>query len=518
MKTIFEYSDYRQGQTIRAKVCIVGSGCGGATLAKKLAEKGMDVVIIEQGGYYTSASFDNRELNMSGKVDAERNLATTANGDTLLLYGNNVGGASVHYWADSYRTPADRLQLWQDKYDIEDHTQADLSPAWDELEATLNVHEAEEEYYNSMNLKVRAAAQALGWQGAPIPQARKGCQKSGHCMQGCFFNAKQSQLVTHIPLALEKGASLYADLRADYLEWDGARVKKLWVSAIDRPSNRPSGLQLSVVADAFVIAAGGYNTPAFMLRQEGFAQRFPALGKHFGMNPSAFTYGLYDEDIILWRNMPAAWGVEQFRLARYDQQHRYQEGGYLLMANQTQPATIAATIGGFGAEAHEWMMKLPKVGSTIGWIDDHEDELGNVSIDSSGKRLISYPYGPITQQILRDLLKKQVVLSFETGAKKVLIADYQATTLHSVQEIHKIDKLAITNSSLLLAAPHPFGGCRMGKDPKTSVVDSSHRVHGFDNLFISDPSVFPTGPSVDPSLTIMAFSYIAAQQIATAVA
>ena len=201
-----------------------------------------------------------------------------------------------------------------------------------------------------------------------------------------------------------------------------------------------------------------------------------------------------------------------------DQQHRYQEGGYLLMANQTQPATIAATIGGFGAEAHEWMMKLPKVGSTIGWIDDHEDELGNVSIDSSGKRLISYPYGPITQQILRDLLKKQVVLSFETGAKKVLIADYQATTLHSVQEIHKIDKLAITNSSLLLAAPHPFGGCRMGKDPKTSVVDSSHRVHGFDNLFISDPSVFPTGPSVDPSLTIMAFSYIAAQQIATAVA
>ena len=514
MKNIFEYADYVQNQTIKAQVCVIGSGCGGATLARKLSERGIDVIILEQGGYYTSSSFDNRELNMSGKVDAERNLATTSNGDTLLLYGNNVGGASVHYWADSYRTPDDRLKLWADKYGIEGHTKADLTPAWDELEASLNIHEATEEYYNPMNQKVKTAAEALGWYGAPIPQARKNCQKSGHCMQGCFFNAKQSQLVTHLPMALAKGARLYADLKAEQLEWEGNKVKKLIASVIDRPSNRPSGLQISIVADTFVVASGGFNTAAFMLRQKGFKEKYPALGKHFGMNPSAFSYGMYEEDIILWRNIPAAWGVEQFRLASYNAQKEYQEGGYLLMANQTQPATAAATLGGFGAEAHEWMTKLPKVGSTIGWIDDHEDELGEVAVDASGKRLISYPYGPITQKIIRDLLKKQVLLTFKTGATKMVIGDYRATTLKSAGEIGKIDTLKITNSSLLLAAPHPFGGCRMGKDPKTSVVDSSHRVHGFENLFIADPSVFPTGPSVDPSLTIMAFSYIAAKHIA----
>ena len=53
----------------------------------------------------------------------------------------------------------------------------------------------------------------------------------------------------------------------------------------------------------------------------------------------------------------------------------------------------------------------------------------------------------------------------------------------------------------------------MGRDPRTSVVAMDHRVHGTDNLFVADPSVFPTGPSVDPSVTIMAFSGVAAGHV-----
>jgi choline dehydrogenase-like flavoprotein len=68
----------------------------------------------------------------------------------------------------------------------------------------------------------------------------------------------------------------------------------------------------------------------------------------------------------------------------------------------------------------------------------------------------------------------------------------------------------------VLAAPHPGGGARMGRDPSDSVVGYDHRVHDTDNLYISDPSVFPSPPSVDPSLTIMAFAYVAADEIAGA--
>ena len=55
----------------------------------------------------------------------------------------------------------------------------------------------------------------------------------------------------------------------------------------------------------------------------------------------------------------------------------------------------------------------------------------------------------------------------------------------------------------------------MSKDPKESVVAVDHHVHGIDNLHIADPSVFPAGPSVEPSLTIMAYSAIAAQRVAS---
>lgn len=65
-----------------------------------------------------------------------------------------------------------------------------------------------------------------------------------------------------------------------------------------------------------------------------------------------------------------------------------------------------------------------------------------------------------------------------------------------------------------MASPHPGGGCRMGPDPATSVVDSNHKVHGIDNLFVADSSVFPNSTSLDPSLSIMAFSHIAARRIA----
>jgi len=50
----------------------------------------------------------------------------------------------------------------------------------------------------------------------------------------------------------------------------------------------------------------------------------------------------------------------------------------------------------------------------------------------------------------------------------------------------------------------------MGPDPQTCVVAVDHRIHGSDNVYVADPSVLPTPPSMDPSLTIMAFSFVAA--------
>ena len=93
----------REGRDVveQADVCVVGSGCGGASLAAWLSERGRSVVVVEQGGYYTKDDFDQRELNMLAKIDGGRGLHASDDVSISLTYGNNVGGASVHYWADS---------------------------------------------------------------------------------------------------------------------------------------------------------------------------------------------------------------------------------------------------------------------------------------------------------------------------------------------------------------------------------------------------------------------------------
>lgn len=509
---IFEWTDLTESQTVQTDVCVIGSGCGGATVAKKLAEQGHDVIILERGGYYPESQFDQDEINMNAKLSADRSLRSSADGGTLLLSGQNVGGASVHYWADSYRTPQDRLALWADEYGLRGHDRETLEPAWEELTHTLNVHPAGEDYHNRMNQLLREGASRLGWEGHPVPQARKGCVKSGHCMQGCLYQAKQSQLVTHIPQAIAHGARVYADVEAGQLSFNGDKVTGLTANVVHRPSNRPSTIELQIRAKIFVVAAGGYNSAPFLMRN-GLNRRLPLLGKNFGMNPSAIMHGLYEEEIVLWRNIPAAFGVEQFRLARHDEHGRYLEGGYLLMANQFQPGMLGSMLPLMGDELGTWMQQMSKVGGTIGWIDDPADELGELKLHRDGSTKVDYAYGPKTQAILRDLMLKQAQIQFEVGAKQLIIAGSDAVILNAPGDIEKINAMHIRAGGLMMAAPHPSGGCIMGNTPRDSVTDSSHRMHGMSNLFIADSSVFPTPVSVDPSFTIMAFSYVAAQNI-----
>ena len=176
-------------------VAIIGSGCGGATVAKELAAAGLSVAIVEQGGYYDAlqGDFDQREDDMLIRLDGQRGFGTSVNGKLALQYGNCVGGASVHYWADSWRTPQDRCERFA-RMGVSGHSYEELTPYFEQIEKDLNIHPATLDLYNTMNLVFDEGAKKLGWQVEPVHQARRGCVHSGYCMQGCAYNAKQSQL------------------------------------------------------------------------------------------------------------------------------------------------------------------------------------------------------------------------------------------------------------------------------------------------------------------------------------
>ena len=508
---IIEGNQHQSPLHMTADVVVIGSGCGGATIAKLLAEAGKKVVILEQGGYFQAKNGDLDQLsdNMLARIDGGRGLDTSTNGEIALMYGNCVGGASVHYWADSWRMPRDRADEWA-AMGVSGHGHDTLAPIFDQIEKDLNVNLPSLEFYNRMNVLFDQGAHKLGWDVERVPQARKGCVKSGHCYQGCSYDAKQSMLVTYVPAAIDKGAVLVSDCRVTSVERNkqGA-VTGVRGRLVDRATGANRDLAVQVDAPVVVLAAGGFVSAALWLKW-GLPNSHQLVGKNFLCNPNTYLYGLYAEPVELWKNIPAATGTSRFRLARYEQ-GQYVEGGYLLHPNQIQVEFLALTLPGFGAEHFKLMERLPYIGSAVSWIDDQMP--GEILLDAAGNASTSYQVRGVDELKARDSLKKQAQLLFASGASEIIVPDVAGTRLRGLQDIGLLDRIALGNGNYLFAAPHPAGALRMGDDRTKAVVKSTHEAHEVPGLYVADPSVFPMQPSVDPSMTIMALSHIAAKNI-----
>lgn len=502
---IFTYRDLRKDRRETVDVCVIGSGAGGATVAKELAAAGLSVLILERGGYYDPIiDFDQREDDMLAKIDGGRGATTSEDYTLNLQYGNCVGGATVHYWADSYRTPPDRLKRWADTYGIEGHGVDDLAPHFDRIERDLHIEPAPPHLRNRNNLLFKKGLEALDWEGHPVPQARKNCASSGYCMQGCTYNAKQSMLVTYVPAAINSGARIFSDCEVEGILVEKGRATGVEARVIDRATLKPTGVRVRVKAKATVVAAGGYGSAVILMRSN-IPNLSGRLGKHLYVNPCSFVHALFDEDVILWRNIPAAWGCMKYRLPRREGV-RYVEGGYLLMPNQLGVSAMAAFIPGFGGDHRALMDQYHRIGGTIAWIDDEWP--GEIKLDKEGKPRYRYSVRNDDRDKLIDSMKKGCLVMLAAGAKRCLLPD--GTVVRDEREVAKLDRISIAPGTMSFPAPHPAGACRMGENPETSVVNSHNECHAVRNLFVCDPSVFPTAVSVDPSETIMAFSYVAA--------
>jgi len=505
---ILEYSDVKKDHEETVDVVIIGSGCGGATVAKELSAHGYDVLMLERGGYYSAArgDFDQRSDNMLARINGDRGLETSKNAEIALMYGNCVGGASVHYWGDSWRTPVDRCEVYADM-GIVHHDYSDLEPFFEKIEIDLNIHVHGKEYYNRMNQLFDKAASKLGWHVEGVPQARKGCTKSGHCYQGCSFNAKQSQLVTYIPEFIESGGTIFADCHVDKITRNkGGAANGVDAHFLNRETGEPNGFKLRVNAKIVVLAAGGFSSPVIWLKSK-LPDSHGLVGKNLLCNPNPYLYGLFDESIMLWENVPAATGTSDFRLPRYDENSNYIEGGYLLHPNQLQPDFIAVTLPGFGSKHSELMSKLPHIGGVVSWIDDEIG--GQVSINEEGNTVYDYKVQGVDKLKIRDALKKQAQLLFAAGAKEIYVPDTIGTVIRSPEDIPLLEDIALSDGNFLFGAPHPSSTLQMNDDSTKGVINSKHEAHEIPNLFVADPSAFPRGPSVDPSMTIMAWSYVA---------
>ena len=527
-------------------VLIIGSGAGGGMTALRLCEAGFKVGLIERGPKYDPRKdyilnypdWDQREDPLQEATFREQSIdqtyltkVTDHKGrerprNSLRYYRvHGLGGSTLHYQGEAHRFPEHAFTTrsdfgWGVDWPI---TYADLAPYYEQAENLLGVsgetgnpHKPPRgEFPNPAHpLSKRSellaeAAKAAGMTVLPntlaLPsrpsEGRPACQHSGGCNYGCIFNAKSSIDQAIVPRAEKTGnLTILTETRAMKLELDD-EGEIAGVNCLSGKSNS------TITAKRYVLAAGALETPRLMLasvnqqHSEGYANGQDQVGRYFMETVVARLNLNFKDQFPVYRGPPL-----DSRIWDYSKPADRQTSGFVLGAAgylypQIGPSRHAISTPGIG-RAHKKEVR-----------------------ESFGRNV--YLFGIAEQVPLAD---NRITLSNRldrAGMNRVKVhCAYNEQDEHTVSKMEeRLDAWAKatahtrifgkSNSVYRSSATHIGGTCRMGNDPKESVVDAFGNVHGQSNCYITDASVFVTqGCGDSPSLTIQALALRTADRIA----
>ncbi len=510
---IYTGSHVLEDRTIDCDVCIVGSGAGGSVVAERLAARGKRVVVLEDGGFHTSDTFDMQERHMTPRLYQEAGARATADGAIAVVQGRAVGGTTVVNWTTCFRTPGKVFDHWAEHHGVEGPTEAALVPHWERIEQRLNVTKMRLEQVNRNNRVTWDGLERLGWHKDLLSRNVKDCAHSGYCGMGCAIDAKQSMLVTFLPDAIRAGADVYANAWVERVRTDGRRVTGVVARVRDPGTDRPSGRTLTVNARVTVLAGGGINTPAILLRSE--LNDNGRVGMRTFLHPAVGATGVHVEPKEPFIGSPQYVYSDQFRDRG--------EGklDFLIEGAPVFPMSSAAFQAALGEEKHAMLSLLPRLSLTGALVCDgfdvaDPDEGGRVSLRADGHPKIDYPFGAKLVEALEAATRATMEIQLAGGAAQVFSSHpIYARSRDDLDRVLAGASYEANRISVFCA--HVMGGCAMGTDPATSVVDSrTLRHHGFDNLFVCDGSIFPTSCTVNPQISIYGHASWGAEHVAEA--
>jgi choline dehydrogenase-like flavoprotein len=477
---------------------IVGSGAGGATMAAELAEAGVDVVLVEEGGYHPTETFT-PAIGRALRTLYRDGGGGMAIGRPSVLYteGRCVGGSTVVNGGMSWRTPTRVLRRWAEREGIRSLGESDLAPFFDRAEARLSVGVQDPETIGRDSELLKAGAQALGWNVVPNLRNQLHCAGSNSCSSGCPTGAKRSMLVTSVPRALALGARLFADCRVDRVIRSGAAAAGV-TGRFTRPGGRP-GPRLTVRAPVVIVAGGATQTPALLARS-GLRSASGQLGRNLSLHPNAVVTAVFDEDVTGWHGVHQAFQVREFV-----------DEGLLLTATNLTPPMLAGIVPAYGRELGELMADYNRVVTA-----------GPLVSDTGTGRVRNLPgFGPQVFYQLTDHDAARVVRGveltaralFEAGARRVLLPFDGAPEVRSPGQLERLLGRPVPKRLIRLHSVHMMGTARMSEDPRRGVVGSFGEFHGAAGLLVTDASIFPGPLGINPMETVIALAMRNAQHL-----
>ena len=510
---VVDASRLADDRTFEADVAIVGTGAGGGTAADMLTSAGLSVVMIEEGPLATSSDFHMLESEAYPQLYQESAARRTKDRAINILQGRCVGGGTTVNWTSSFRTPAATLEHWRDRYGLTGLTEAALAPWFERMEQRLGIAPWPVAP-NENNEVLRRGADALGIRVDSIRRNVGGCWNLGYCGMGCPTNAKQSMLVTTIPSALARGATLLTRTRAVALECSGRRAVVLSCVALDARGTDPTARRIAVRARTFVAAGGAIGTPALLLRSR-VPDPHGVVGKRTFLHPTVVSAARMPEPVEGFSGAPQAIYSDQFLSG-----DPAGPMGYKLEVPPIHPVLAAITLPGHGPPHARWMRELAHLQVIIALLRDGfhpESTGGSVVLRGDATPVLDYPLGGYFWEGARRAFATMAEIQFAAGASEVMPVHASGASYRAWSEAQvAIARLPLEPLTAPVFSAHVMGGCAMGADPRRSAVDPTGRYHHLDNVYVLDGSLFPTSIGANPQLSIYALVAKLASTLAAA--
>lgn len=510
LSSIIEGARLRGDTRVRADVCVVGSGAGGAVAAARLAEAGHDVVLLEEGAFWRPEQFTERESELTHRLYADAGARATDDLAHPILQGRAVGGGTTVNWLVMLRTPDWVLDEWASAHGTVGMRPSELAPVFDRIEDETHTRVVPDDAHSPANRVLLEGARALGWSAGPLRINAHGCVRSGFCGLGCRYGARRAAADVYVPAALAAGARLFADVRVERIELaeqgGGAPLKRVHATVLDRETGVPRG-RLTVEAPVIVLAGGAVGTPA-LLQRSGMGGG--GVGSFLRLHPTTAVFGRYDRQMYGAAGVPLSTVCDEFL--------RGSDGyGFWIETPPFYPSLSAAVIPGFGVAHREAMESLPNLASMIVLVRDGADRArssGSVTVDRTGRVRLRYRLGATDRSRLLRGMDAAARILFASGASEVSTLHTHACRMRSPAELGSMARRPSGPNQLGVVSAHVNGTCRIGTDPATSGCTPDGERHGVPGVYVADGSLVPTAPGVNPQETIMALAAVVAERIA----
>jgi len=454
---------------------IIGSGPGGAVSASELSKAGFKTCIVEQGMDHNSHTINPFTYNeMINKYKHAGISTTLGNANIAYVEGSTIGGGSEINSGLYHRTPEEILNLWEKEYELADSNINNLEKYFSNIEDYLCISYFPDGKIPKASLKLEEGAKKLGWDVQEVPRWFK--YDSSNSGSGL----KMSMTKTYLKEYLNNNGIIYESSKVNRIKKQNGK----WNVFINVNNENES-----LSAKNVILSAGTIGTPQ-ILKRSGLTHN---AGKTFQTHPTIKVVALFNEKIN-----KKSMGVPVHQVKEFSPDISFgcsiSTKPYLRVALLDHPDYLNIIEEKWENMAIYYCMIVPEGNGSIKNLPFFKDPIIRYHLTDNDKNKIAIG------------LKKLCELLLQAGATNLFPSIRNTPLIKNMRDVNMIPKkIELNNTSLMTV--HLFSSCPIGERKKLCIADSFGKVHGHEGLFISDGSMLPSAPGVNPQGTIMAFAH-----------